>query len=381
MFRSANDEAQYLKQEARHYLRKGLSKSLFISAHCSSYSTSLVAITENPKVIMNYIHFHEQIRLKYHIDLVGWPLPDFKNPSNLSSALGPLRTLRDAIKNKTCYFVKLTQAEVTALDVQFKADVKAGKVDPLIRKRRCDFGTKRMTAPVPTTQSNMLTTQLAATPKPVRRAKSTKSKEIISSEDEDEEDLITPTQPLQKAPSSKVTQHEESRAGEDSASDNGYSIEVPTEAPTQPVRPRPRLRGLPSANAKESAAVPDSVCPVTPSGCPSTDPDPVASDPSLESTPATAEKSAAVPESISPVTPSGCPSADPDPVVSDPSLESAPGTQPTAPRRRRRPSATPPAKTPPPRSRRAPLREGFVNSLEYTDLDCGRRAKKPRIEE
>jgi hypothetical protein len=40
MVRSAGDEALYLKQEARHYLRKGLSKSWFISAHSSSYSTS-----------------------------------------------------------------------------------------------------------------------------------------------------------------------------------------------------------------------------------------------------------------------------------------------------------------------------------------------------
>jgi hypothetical protein len=54
---------------------------------------------------MNYINYEEAIVQRYGIELVGWTYDKFVNPSEFSSALGPLRKLIDAINAGECKFV------------------------------------------------------------------------------------------------------------------------------------------------------------------------------------------------------------------------------------------------------------------------------------
>ncbi|KAF7341569.1 hypothetical protein MSAN_02053800 [Mycena sanguinolenta] len=103
----------------------------------------LVAITGNPNIRMDYIYFEECIVLKYGIDIVGWTCARFVNPSDLSSSLTVLTTLRDAIRDGTCKFVKLTAAERKARREKWNADVVAGTVIPRSRATRSDAGVKR----------------------------------------------------------------------------------------------------------------------------------------------------------------------------------------------------------------------------------------------
>ncbi|KAJ6455347.1 hypothetical protein C8R45DRAFT_1187918, partial [Mycena sanguinolenta] len=103
----------------------------------------LATITGNSNIRMDYIYFEESIVLKYGIDIVGWTCSRFVNPSDLSSSLSVLTTLRDAIRDGVCKFVKLTPAERKARREKWDADVAAGTVIPRSRATRSDAGVKR----------------------------------------------------------------------------------------------------------------------------------------------------------------------------------------------------------------------------------------------
>ncbi|KAJ6458481.1 hypothetical protein C8R45DRAFT_764000, partial [Mycena sanguinolenta] len=92
---------------------------------------------------MDYVYYTESIVLKYSVELVGWTCERFANPSELSSSLAVLSTLRDALKNEDCKWVKLNPVERKARQELWKADVAAGKLVARSRNTRSDFGKKR----------------------------------------------------------------------------------------------------------------------------------------------------------------------------------------------------------------------------------------------
>jgi hypothetical protein len=49
-----------------------------------------VDITGNPKALMRYANYEEEIVIRYGIKLEGWTYENLKNPSELSSSLPPL---------------------------------------------------------------------------------------------------------------------------------------------------------------------------------------------------------------------------------------------------------------------------------------------------
>lgn len=105
--------------------------------------TLTVDITGNPKAVMRYANYEEEIVIRYGIKLEGWTYDKLKNPSDLSSSLAPLRALYDAIENGTCRFVKLTAAEKKKFELEFNAKVQSGEVTLRKRKIRKDAGTKK----------------------------------------------------------------------------------------------------------------------------------------------------------------------------------------------------------------------------------------------
>ena len=103
----------------------------------------LVTITDNPKAIMHYTNYEEEIVQRYGIELKGWTYDKLTNPSNLSSSLIPLKTLRDALVTGTCKFVKLTAAEKKDRETTYRLSIASGDVEVRKRKRRSDAGIKR----------------------------------------------------------------------------------------------------------------------------------------------------------------------------------------------------------------------------------------------
>ncbi|KAJ6456854.1 hypothetical protein C8R45DRAFT_798255, partial [Mycena sanguinolenta] len=92
---------------------------------------------------MDYIYYEECIVLKYGIILVGWTCARFVNPSELSSSITVLTTLRDALRDEKCKWVKLSPAERKARKEAWDVDVEAGKVVPRSRVTRSDINKKR----------------------------------------------------------------------------------------------------------------------------------------------------------------------------------------------------------------------------------------------
>lgn len=80
---------------------------------------------------------------RYGIDLQGWTYEKMTNPTNLSSSLPPLKTLRDALVTGTCKFVKLTAAEKKERETKYMASIASGEVELRKRKRRSDAGLRK----------------------------------------------------------------------------------------------------------------------------------------------------------------------------------------------------------------------------------------------
>lgn len=90
----------------------------------------LVEITGNPKALMHYTRYKEEIVQQYGIELQGWSYKKLMNPSTLSSSLPPLKTLHDALITGTCKFVKLTAAKRKAHEAAYMAKIALGEVEP-----------------------------------------------------------------------------------------------------------------------------------------------------------------------------------------------------------------------------------------------------------
>ena len=84
-----------------------------------------------PNIRMWYMkQYDDHIILKHGVELCGWPLMSFKNPGDVN-ALPKLQLLRDKLKDETCYWVRLTNGELAARQMELQAEVAEGTWDPL----------------------------------------------------------------------------------------------------------------------------------------------------------------------------------------------------------------------------------------------------------
>jgi hypothetical protein len=140
VYSNSTQRIRMLKLEVRIIIKDALGMIISPSALLLAFSHILLftaEITKNPKINMNYPHFHEKITVPYRIGLVGWEVP-FVNPSILSEE--HLKQLIKAWKEKLCYFKKLNAQEMKAHEAQFEADIASGKVGWATRKTRKDKG-------------------------------------------------------------------------------------------------------------------------------------------------------------------------------------------------------------------------------------------------
>ena len=92
---------------------------------------------------MQYVNYEEGIIQRYGVELTGWTYEKFVNPSELSTAVEPLRKLVDAINAGDCKFVKLTTEERRERLASYRAKIAAGELKARERKTRSDAGTKK----------------------------------------------------------------------------------------------------------------------------------------------------------------------------------------------------------------------------------------------
>ncbi|KAH9853434.1 hypothetical protein C2E23DRAFT_859032 [Lenzites betulinus] len=101
---------------------------------------ALVLATGDPGSTMSYVNFTRDIELAHGVTIDGWTHHQFCTPSKMSSTLGPLKTLYDALKNKTCKFVRLSPSQRSNIQKRYEEEQAAGAK---VRKPRCDAGKKR----------------------------------------------------------------------------------------------------------------------------------------------------------------------------------------------------------------------------------------------
>ncbi|KAJ7120514.1 hypothetical protein C8R43DRAFT_846623, partial [Mycena crocata] len=111
---------------------------------CTAIITSgLREILNITKVAMNYENYINALVLGKGVGLVGWPEGvDFKRMSK-QSAIGPLRKLRDALKDTTCHWKKLSESEKKRLAAQFKEMVDEGEVRVKEKKSKRSKGSNK----------------------------------------------------------------------------------------------------------------------------------------------------------------------------------------------------------------------------------------------
>ncbi|KAJ6485504.1 hypothetical protein DFH09DRAFT_1339785 [Mycena vulgaris] len=130
--------------DTMNLLRMGKQKIDFLRGEIRDYVLrGLVKITEKSDIRMDYKFYEESIVVKYGVDLQGWTAERFVSPSELSSSLAVLTTLRDALKDGKCEWVKLGKAAHKARITKWKADVASGEVVARSRATCSDCGKKR----------------------------------------------------------------------------------------------------------------------------------------------------------------------------------------------------------------------------------------------
>lgn len=95
------------------------------------------------KCAMSYNRYAEQIILKYHVKLEGWPVGvKFVSPSGLST-MDDVRTLRDSLRCGDCYWKALTSRQQQEYAAEYRRQRVTGEITVKARKERSDKGKKR----------------------------------------------------------------------------------------------------------------------------------------------------------------------------------------------------------------------------------------------
>ena len=142
---SSKKRADYLKAKIRNKISEllGMWDSCLQTSLRDDVLCMLVGITGNPKAIMHYTWYEEEIIQWYGIKLQGWTYEEIINPSLLSSSLPPLKTLLDALTAGTCKFVKLSASERKEREAAYMEKIASGQVEVHKRKRRSDAGVSK----------------------------------------------------------------------------------------------------------------------------------------------------------------------------------------------------------------------------------------------
>ncbi|KAJ7326444.1 hypothetical protein DFH08DRAFT_816762 [Mycena albidolilacea] len=91
-------------------------------------------ITGQMKIAMNYDNYIKAIVEAKNVGLLGWPHGVYFKRMSLQSAIGPLRTLRDALKAGTCKWVILSARQKKQLLADFKEMVANGEATEKVAK-------------------------------------------------------------------------------------------------------------------------------------------------------------------------------------------------------------------------------------------------------
>ncbi|TRM56393.1 hypothetical protein BD626DRAFT_541322 [Schizophyllum amplum] len=127
LFRSNKEKAVFLKGAIAAGIHEGLSK-----------------ITNLPKIAMHYKNYERKIVLDHGVVLDGWPATiEFKNPSDLSTALPPLEQLHKGIKDGTIFWRRLQRSVLSAREQQWEDAIAKGDAKEPSRKQRKDAGLSR----------------------------------------------------------------------------------------------------------------------------------------------------------------------------------------------------------------------------------------------
>jgi hypothetical protein len=101
-----------------------------------------LAHQRTPKTMMNYANYDTQVIQKYQCKIVGWTFNKFISPFDINT-VDDLWTLRDALQCGSCFWVRLTKAEVSKHAAEMVLQEKAGEVVGKKRKQRSDKGVKK----------------------------------------------------------------------------------------------------------------------------------------------------------------------------------------------------------------------------------------------
>ncbi|KAJ6522144.1 hypothetical protein DFH09DRAFT_1330788 [Mycena vulgaris] len=157
----------------------GADTLLGMQQECTGYiSSGLRTLLANASVRMSFEGYIQKLVERRNVGLVGWPDGvDFKRMSK-QSAMGPLRILRDALKEGTCKWKLLTPGEKKQLVANFKEMVKRGEATE--KSVKAPRASKRTETARKTTKASGASTRAS-------RAKSKKTV-VSDEEDGDEED-------------------------------------------------------------------------------------------------------------------------------------------------------------------------------------------------
>ncbi|KAJ7127722.1 hypothetical protein C8R44DRAFT_616192, partial [Mycena epipterygia] len=104
---------------------------------CTNLITSgLCMILKKTKVAMNYENYVPSLVQGRNVGLVNWPQGVTFKRMSLQSAIGPLRTLRDALKCGTCKWKVLSAKEKAQLIEQYDEMVESGEITKKAPKKR-----------------------------------------------------------------------------------------------------------------------------------------------------------------------------------------------------------------------------------------------------
>jgi hypothetical protein len=167
-------------------------KRLINSSFCKHSPAPIVNLLNDLRIVdqlvdkttrLNYANFNTSIKAKLGIDVKDWPegVP-FKSPYAIGN-MEQISTLRDALKTRTCHFVKMPPREYRLFLDGLEARRSSGEAVTRPRKKRSDSG-------VPRKRKNVQDKGNAAPAKKgrTRARKAPTSLPTVMDEDEDDED-------------------------------------------------------------------------------------------------------------------------------------------------------------------------------------------------
>lgn len=198
----------------------------------SLLSQNLVQVSGNPSVVIPWKNIFVDLVRKHRIQLVGWPkdlVGPVRNPSEISNHVESLQALRDAARQGTCHFERVSVKDLRVLESKYATEVAAGTTKEKAKRKRCsDLGSRRGPS------------DKAAAKVPAKKGK--QSKETVDSEDEsddEEEEEEAPSKRRRKAPAKKGKKSKETV---DSEGESDEEEEEEEDAPSKKRRMRKTSR-------------------------------------------------------------------------------------------------------------------------------------------